>query len=164
MNRVKTTRFGEIEVRDEDRLEFPEGILGFAPLTRYCLHQPEGLGLFWWLQSEQVPELAFVVCDPRIFKPDYQIEVGKQDLDLIALSDPQDASILVILSHPQEPRLMTANLLGPLVVNRHARLARQLVLNNSAYSSHHAVFGYLYGDDDSRGARSGEKEEVHECA
>ncbi len=36
-----------------------------------------------WLQSMESPDLAFVVTDPLIFKPDYQIRLYRADLEEI---------------------------------------------------------------------------------
>lgn len=141
--KVQTTRFGEIEVREEDRLVIVEGLLGFGGLERYVVHRPAGLDIFQWLQSEQVPQLAFVVCPPRVIVPDYHIDVSREELEGIELEEESDADILVLLAHPHDPSRMTANLLGPVVVNRSKRLARQVVLGGPEYSAKHKVFPHL---------------------
>ena len=145
---LQTSRFGEIEVAEDQRLTVVGGILGFLGLTRYALHQPEELGIFRWLQSEEVPELAFVVCDPRMIVPSYHIEVPREDFACIQLEDPTQAEILVILTYPQEPRRMTANLMGPLVLNSATRLARQVVLTDTEYTTRHRVFPRLRPQDE----------------
>ena len=62
--KVQTTRFGSVEVDDSRILEFTNGLLGFSSYTQYALLQPDDDGLFFWLQSTEAPELAFVVTDP----------------------------------------------------------------------------------------------------
>ena len=138
-----TARFGEIEYTEEGRVTVVGGLLGFYGLTKFVFHRPEELGIFQWLQSEEVPELAFVVCDPRVIVPDYHISVSRDDLASIEADSPVDAEILTILAYPHDPSRMTANLLGPLIVNRPERLVRQVVISDAKYSAKHRVFPHL---------------------
>ena len=156
--RVLTSRFGEIEIDEKNRLLVPVGILGFPNLTRYALYKPKELGFFSWLQSEEVKELAFVVCDPRLLLADYRIEVRVEDLKSIHLESKEDAAVLVILTYPHDPRRMTANLLGPIIVNTTTGEAVQIVLNDGKYETNYRVFPHLY-----QGPEEGEKA-VQECA
>ena len=67
---LETSRFGCLEV-DEDRLiTFEEGILGFPDQREYALVQTGEKSAFYWLQAVGRLELAFVVCDPRMFVTD----------------------------------------------------------------------------------------------
>lgn len=131
--KTETTRFGTIEVDDAQRLEFPEGILGFSRFRRYALI-PHGEGeMLWWLQSTEVKELAFLVCNPLMLVPDYEVAVTRKDLELIGAETIEHCEVWVILNVSAEEALITANLKGPLVANRESRLARQLVLEDERY-------------------------------
>ncbi len=150
--KLKTARFGEIECSEEDRVTVVGGLLGFYGLTKYLFHRPEELGIFQWLQSEEVPELAFVVCDPRVIVPDYHVSVSQDDLDSIEANRSEDAEVLAILSYPHDPGRMTVNLLGPLMINRSMRLMRQVVISDADYSAKYRVFPDLKQDgEDSAG-------------
>ena len=156
--KVKTSRFGQIEVAEDDRLTVVGGFLGFYGLTGYVEHRPAGLGIFRWLQSLDVSKLAFVVCDARVILPDYHIEISPEELGCIGLEDAGDAEIVVILRYPQDPGRMTANLLGPVVINRRTRKARQVVLSNTDYSCRHIVFPHLWREKDGDVAKPREQE------
>lgn len=134
---IRTSRFGQLEV-DEDRfITFDDGILGFPEQHRYALVQTgEGSG-FYWLQSVEAEDLAFVVCDPRLFVADYQVPVKTQDLETIALSSSDDAQVFIIVNKVGD--LLTGNFQGPLVVNVKNRGARQLVLSDKRYSTRHPL-------------------------
>jgi len=160
--RIQTTRFGEIDVRQEDRLVIVDGLLGFGGLTRYVLYRPEGLDIFLWLQSEEVPQLAFVVCAPRVIVPDYHIDIAREELEGIELEDETDADILVLLAHPHDPSRMTANLMGPVVVNRGKGLAKQVVLSSAEYSAKHKVFPHLKPREEH--TEQGDWQASQECA
>ena len=62
---VQTTRFGSVEVNDDRVLNFSSGMLGFSSYTQFVLLQPDEDGIFFWLQSIEAPELAFVITDPQ---------------------------------------------------------------------------------------------------
>ncbi len=137
---VKTSRFGEITVEDSAVIEFPEGIVGFPDVRGFVIFDgPEGTP-FKWLQSTDRPELAFVVCDPLLFKADYRVSVNKEELAALALERTEDAVICLILSIPADPWKMTANLLGPVIFNAEKRLGKQLVLSGPEYTTKHPVF------------------------
>ena len=73
--KVITTRVGEVDVPDDAVVTFPEGVQGFNRLKQYVMLRTTELGLFRWLQSTEVPALAFVVCDPRLIVHDYEVDV-----------------------------------------------------------------------------------------
>jgi len=138
--KVLTTRFGEVEVPDDAVVTFPDGILGFNELKQYVMLKTTELGLFRWLQSTEIPALAFVVCDPRLIVPDYKVAVRAEEVALIGTDQLSEAEVMVILTHPHDRRQMTANLQGPIIYNRTRGLARQIVLPEEDYSCRHKVF------------------------
>ena len=112
---VKTTRFGELEVDEGELLTFPMGLVGLPDMTEFVMFDgPEGTP-FEWLQSTVRPELAYVICDPGLFAPDYRVEAGVEDLAPVEITAVEDAVVAVILSVPDDWRLMTANFAGPLI-------------------------------------------------
>ena len=74
--RVETKPYGLIDVDERQQILFPFGILGFEQLKKYVLldaqQQP-----FYWLQSMDVVDVAFVLINPRIFRPDYKLMVDE---------------------------------------------------------------------------------------
>lgn len=134
---LNTSRFGQLEV-DEDRLiVFEDGILGFPNEKAYALVQTgEGSG-FYWLQSVERENLAFVICDPRLFVAGYQVPAKLDDLQSIGLTSADSAQIFVIVNKVGD--LLTGNFQGPLVVNVENRQACQLVLSDKRYSTRHPL-------------------------
>lgn len=138
--KVKTTRFGELECQESQLLIFPEGLVGFPEHHRYVLLDIEGQEPFRWLQSLEEPGLAFVILDPRLFKPDYEVPINAGELEALEIADPSRALVLTIVTVPPDnPLEMTANLLGPLLINPERGLARQLVLAGSGHPTRHRV-------------------------
>ena len=138
---IETTRFGQVDVEESQFLLFPEGLLGFGEIRRFALIDHPGPLNLQWLQAIEVPELAFVVLDPILFKPDYFVQVRPDDLAKIQLEDIERGRVLVILVVPRDPQKITANLQGPLVINPEKGLALQIVLPHDRYSTQHPVFG-----------------------
>lgn len=130
---IETTRFGKVEVDDSRIIAFREGMLGFTQHRRYALIQTSTDPIFFWLQSVDDPSLAFVVCDPLAFVPDYRAPIRADDVKALELRDLADCQVLVIVNKVDGQ--LTANLLGPLVIGAHSLLAKQLVLSDKRYST-----------------------------
>ena len=138
--KVKTTRFGEIEVPDETLITFPEGVIGFKEARGFVIFDCGDQGLFKWLQSTDIPELAFVICESHLIVPNYKVIIGQKERDLLQLESTDDAAVCLILVIPEDPQETTGNLLGPIVMNAKTRLGMQLVLVNPEYSTRYKIF------------------------
>jgi flagellar assembly factor FliW len=66
------------------------------------------------------------VVSPRRFVPDYQVRVGRTQLNGLEMNAPDDACVLAILARHQGQ--LTLNLKAPLVINLDGRLGRQVWL------------------------------------
>jgi flagellar assembly factor FliW len=138
-----TTRFGDLEVRDEDVIQVPEGILGFGSDKRYVLLEDPQQEPFLWFQSLDDPQLAFVLVDPHLFFPDYQVAISREEIADLELKDASEARILVVLVVSEDPGKITANLKGPLVLNPRTRQAKQVVLLDEQYGTRHPLLAQL---------------------
>ena len=140
--RVVTKPYGEINVDERQKIYFPFGILGFENLKYYVLldavQQP-----FYWLQSMDVVEIAFVLINPRIFRPDYSLEVNREELEEIGITSDEDILDLTIVTIPENPTDMTANLQGPIIINRNAKIGRQSISTNTKWEVRHPILKEL---------------------
>ena len=130
---IETTRFGRMSVDDERIINLPHGLLGFPNHTRYALIQTGQENYFFWLQSIEEPNLAFVVADPSIFFKDYQVPIREETQEELQLNDIAAAQVFVICNKVDE--WLTGNLLGPIVVNAQNRLASQVVLTEKKWTT-----------------------------
>ncbi len=140
--RITSKAYGEIEVDDRQRIEFPNGLPGFERLREFVLmdaHQQP----FYWLQSTELVEVAFVMIDPHIFRPDYRPEPGIEDLEDIEYQDGDELLTFSILTIPEEQRHMTANLQGPIIINKRNRCAKQIILTDQRWQVRHNIFEEL---------------------
>ncbi len=140
--RVETKPYGTVEIDERQKIFFPYGILGFEKLKHYILldarQQP-----FYWLQSSDAAEVAFVLINPRIFQPEYILEVQPDELEEIGIENIEDALDFVIVTIPEDPSKMTANLQGPIIVNRNTRVGRQSISLNLKWMVRHVIMEEL---------------------
>jgi flagellar assembly factor FliW len=120
-------------------LVFPEGLVGFPDWRRFVLMTLEDEELpVATLASLDDPNVELMVTDPRLLLPDYEVklsEVDRAGLDLLADATPVVYCTLTLAADG----LITANLLGPLVINPLTRQGRQIVLTESGYTTRHPV-------------------------
>lgn len=141
--RINTTRFGEVEVKDEDRVEFAEGLLGFGHLNQFVLLDDPHDDIFAWLQSCENPEVAFPILEPELYAPQYKVELTKVDTEALKIESQKGVRFFTIVTIPQDPTQMTANLKAPIVINVKARLARQCVLQDNNLAIREPIFTKL---------------------
>jgi flagellar assembly factor FliW len=134
---VQTSRFGPLEVDDQRLITFEQGMLGFPQQTKFALVQTGENSGFYWLQAVDRPDLAFIVCDPRLFVTEYRAPIKAEELASIGLQSPDGAQVFVIVNKVDD--MLTGNLQGPLVVNVQTRAGRQLVLSDRRYSTRHPL-------------------------
>ncbi len=141
--RIQTSRFGAIEITEEDQIRFPEGLLGFNALRNFVLLDDPHDEIFAWLQSCEEPAIAFPVLEPELFTQNYNPTLTKYDLDSLGLSSMQGARAFMIITIPEDPTKMTANLKAPIVINVTGRMARQVVLQDNQLAIREPIFTLL---------------------
>lgn len=140
---IQTDRFGELHVEDEVLIHFPEGILGFESLRQFLLVAREHDRGFAFLQSVEQPDLAFVVTDPLGFRPDYRPLLADTDRAMLQWEEDAPLQVLAILTVPEDVRDITANLLAPVVIHVEKRIGRQVVQENTSFSTRHRIVDEL---------------------
>lgn len=123
----------------EGTIEFREGIFGFPEFKRYCLEDVAPGRPFKWLRAVDDGGPQFIILDPRYFRPDYAPPLSAEDLRALQLEDASRAKVYVLVTIPEDPVAMTANLRGPLVFNPEAGLAKQVVLLSGEFSTRHRI-------------------------
>lgn len=138
---LNTKNFGEVEIRDEDVIYFEYGVPGFENMTEFVI-----LGKtdseddpFFWLQSVQNPNLAFVIMDPRDLVLDYEAEIDMFTANLLKFKDENDALIYCIVTVPQDITKISINLKAPIIINAKENRGCQVVLENENYKFKHII-------------------------
>jgi len=132
---VRTTRFGLVEIAEDRVITIPKGLLGFSRQTRYCLLEPGDDACFFWLQSLDEPDLAFVVTDPSLFVQDYAVPIRPEQMADLEIERLEDAQVFCIVN--KVDGALTGNLQGPVVINTLTRNGEQLVLADKRWNTRH---------------------------
>jgi len=115
----------------------PFGMLGFPDEKRYVIVQHKENSPFFWYQSVDDPSLAFVITSPFFFVPDYSVSLDDA-INQMSWDDEkieQKIELYVVVNIPNgAPNKMTANLIGPILVNTESFQALQMVVTDSPYS------------------------------
>jgi flagellar assembly factor FliW len=131
---VKTGRFGQLTIDDQDVITIPTGVLGFPEYTKFCLVDAADDTLILWLQS---------LDNPKVFRTEYAVRLSGAELRELKLENVNQSAVFSILTIPSDVTQMTANLKAPIVINLRERIAKQVVLQENEYSIKHLMFKEL---------------------
>lgn len=141
--RVQTKAFGTVEIDDRQVIRFTRGVFGFETLQAYALLDAKEPP-FYWLQSLDDVQTAFVLVNPYVIRPDYVLNVSEADLNELRNPSEEDVLVFAIVTIPRgDVRGMTANLQGPIVVNRSERLAKQCISLDPLWTTKHGILEEL---------------------
>ncbi len=132
--KILTRVLGEIEVSEKQKIFIEEGLFGLEDVQEYVLLNSSEDSPFYWLQAVEIPEIAFLLVDPTLVMEDYKLSVVEGDLESIGLKDDGDYLLFSIVNLNNDPAKTTANLLGPLVINKENHKAKQVISTNEKYS------------------------------
>ncbi|MBF0096587.1 MAG: flagellar assembly protein FliW [Magnetococcales bacterium] len=126
---IQGTRFGVLEFKEEEIILINEGLLGFPMSRRFILFPYGENSSFFWLQSIDEPEIAFIVINPFDFFAHLEFVVQDDDALALHLERQEDVEIFTLVTIPEgRPEEMRTNLAGPVVVNTQNRQGRQILV------------------------------------
>jgi flagellar assembly factor FliW len=134
----------DLEAPGSNEILLPQGIIGFGDYRRAELLYSEDRLPYLWMRLHGPDVLHFVVMEPSgEIIPGYEPELFDEDAAQLDLRDAGDAMILNIVTLGESPEAAaTINLIGPIIVNRRTRIARQrIIANHGRYSAQHPLVG-----------------------
>lgn len=137
---VKSARFGDLTVDEQDIITFRNGLPGFPEEREFILLPSKGSSPFVFLQSVQEANLTFVMIDPFTLFTNYEFTIDDdlvQNLDISTDNPPQIFNIVTLRKELAEA---TANLLAPVIINTQTRCGVQIVLEKTDYTTKHKLF------------------------
>jgi flagellar assembly factor FliW len=134
--KLETRDFGQVEIDEERVITMPTGMPGFPETHRFVILDREETRPFLWYQCVDDPGLAFVIINPNLFEPDYAVDLKAVLREMSWNSGrEEDLAIYAIVNASEGiPEKITANLIGPLVINSKKKEATQMVITGSPYS------------------------------
>lgn len=142
--RIESKGFGPIEISERQVITFPVGIFGFEKLHEYALLDAVQQG-FYWLQSIAEPEIAFIMLNPYDLRHDYVLEVPDEDLQSVEYENDEDILVFAIVTIPEDESKISANLQGPIIINRATQLGRQSISLDPRWKTKHLILEELAG-------------------
>lgn len=123
---------------EKQTLFFPNGLFGFEQYTEFVLFESD-YEPFFWLQSTQASSLEFLVVDPFLICNEYELDVDDRVLSEIGVTSAADVFVLSIVTVPADGSPVTANLQGPLIVNKVNNKCLQIVLTDPNWGTKHDI-------------------------
>ena len=141
---VNTRHFGLIEIDEKGIIDFSEGVPGFRDARKFVLlGKIEDDAPFQWLQSVDNPDIAFVVINPFMFKPDYDIDIDDGEVENLDIKDISKVLVYSIVVIPEDVTKMTANLKAPVLINTENNRGKQVTLEKGNYEIRHYIMDEL---------------------
>lgn len=139
---VKTKTMGMKHVDQSQIVTFPEGLFGFEQYKKYAIIESEYTP-FLWLQSVDDEKLAFLIVDPFIICADYEADIDDASLRKVGVKSPEDVIVMAIVTVHSDGSPITANLQGPLVINKKNNMCEQVILSDSRWTTRHDIIEAL---------------------
>jgi len=137
--KVDTSRFGTLDIPDNEIVQFPDGLYGFEKETEFTLlpFNPNVESPMEWMQSLKSSHLAFVITDPYMYLHDYKPKLSEEDKKRVKLEGNETFLTRTIVTIPENYLEMTTNLIAPLIINKDKGVAKQFVLTSMDYDTRH---------------------------
>ena len=137
---IQTSRFGEIEIEENQIITLPSGLIGFSEDRRFVIREDEAASPFRWLQAVDNEVLAFVMIEPHVSISNYELELTQDNLKKLKSESINDLSVFVLVTMAKKMEEVTVNLQGPLLFNLEKRLGLQFIIQDGKYSTRHPLF------------------------
>lgn len=133
---IRTKAMGTVSIVDKQIIELEQGFYGFDQYHSFALVDAPQKP-FIWVQSLEKSDLAFLVIDPFLFRPDYEIDIDDSILAPLEINSPSDVLVFSLITIPQDGNPITANLQGPLIINRKNNRGIQAILTDPRWQTKH---------------------------
>ncbi len=138
--KIRTKPFGEIEIEEKQIIDFPDGILGFEDVKQFAILDDTHSGSpFRWMQAVNEPGLAFVVILISDFMADYELNISQSDYEVIRAKPEDEILVFSIVTVPEDYKNMTANLMGPVIINPAKKMGKQAISLSDKYGVRHRI-------------------------
>lgn len=138
MLEIQTKAYGPMTIDERQIFTIPEGLYGFEEFQRFALidaHQKP----FYWLQSLEDPNLAFILIKPSVFRTHYEPGIELSDLASIGVKAWHETVVFALVTIPSNGSFITANLQGPLYLSKSSNLGKQCISPRDEYRTKHNV-------------------------
>jgi flagellar assembly factor FliW len=124
---------GEMKYEEKDIVVFNKGLLGFNELKKYFLIDLEEVKPFKILHSLENDEVGMIMISPYDFFEDYEIKLNEEIIKNLKIKSSEEVRIVNTVTLNSDPKKITTNLQGPIIINISNNLGEQLIVDNSKY-------------------------------
>lgn len=121
---------------EEKIYTFPKGIPGFEHHQDFVLKKHNEM--FNLFQSASQTDVAFITVNPFDLYPNYEFELPQEAIEDIDVTKREQVFIQCIVTWHSNLSNVTVNLLAPIVFNTSNNTGKQIILQNTHYSTKHA--------------------------
>lgn len=139
---IKTKTMGTVEISDEQIIYLKDGFIGLENFHSFALLDSERPP-FIWIQCLEDENLAFVAINPFTFRPDYELDIDDSLLAPLNIETAADALVFALVTIPSDGGAITANLQGPLIINKNTKQAAQIVIDGNRWKTKHDIVAEL---------------------
>lgn len=127
--KINTNYFGELEVDENEILEFEKGMLGFEELKKFVIIKDSEI-FIEWLQSIE-DTTSFAIMDPFVADNNYSFELPEKIMKQLDIIDKEDVMIRTVVIIPEDITKIRTNLQAPIIINSKLKKAMQIILDDS---------------------------------
>ena len=127
--KINTNYFGELEVDENEILEFEKGMLGFEELKKFVIIKDSEI-FIEWLQSVE-DTTSFAIMDPFVADNNYSFELPDKIMNQLDIKSKEDVMIRTVVIIPEDITKIRTNLQAPIIINTKQKKATQIILDDS---------------------------------
>jgi Uncharacterized protein conserved in bacteria len=124
---------GEMNYEEKNVITFNKGIPGFNDLKKFILLDLHEYEPFKLLQSLEDEEISLIVTSPHEFFEDYEIKLSEETIKNLKIESSEQVSIVTTVTLNSDPKKITTNLQGPIIINTYNNFGEQIILDDSKY-------------------------------
>ena len=125
---VDTREMGSVHISPQQVFDFVSPILGFETYRRFALIPDPNAPPFYWLQSLDERQLAFVVVSAAEVEVVYQPTPDVHEK--LASASAEDLNYWIVVTVPLHGEQLRINPRAPIITNNRTRTAAQVVMRD----------------------------------
>ncbi len=137
--KIKTSRFGEIEVNQNSIIQFDEGMLGFPNDKKFILIDDPCIEPFMLLQSIEQPHVSFFIFSAAYLN-DYQFTFPDREQEMLKAEKAEDLSVFLVTTFRKNPQKITINLQAPVLINSAEKKGLQFIIQDCDYEINYPLY------------------------
>jgi len=136
---ILTRDYGTVEIDEALVIRFENGIIGFEDYHDYVLLDcgDDEPSPFRCMQSTEESSLAFMLFNPFVLRPDYEVIIDDDTTTMLEIDGNDDIVILAIVVVPDDVKLMSMNLKAPIIINARNNKGIQYIVDDAEYGVRH---------------------------